>query len=207
MIRYIVFDMGNVLIRFSPEDFMDREGITDPQDRKIVREELFSSVEWAQMDMGVETEESFGPKAAARVPEHLREKTLHLLHNWAFPREMIPGMEDLVRRLKEAGYGIYLLSNASRNQPVYWNQLPVSRYFNGTLVSAFVKTVKPCPTIYRLFTEEYRLKEEECVFIDDAPINVAGAIACGWQGIVFHGDAAQLEEKLRALGVKTKKDE
>lgn len=201
MIRNIVFDMGNVLIRFDPDEFLDREDVTDPEDRRILREELFSSVEWAMMDLGLETEDTFEPKVIARVPEHLREKARHLLRNWAFPRTMIPGMEELVKRIKAAGYGVYLLSNASVGQPAYWNQLPVSRYFDGTLVSAFVKTVKPSPVIYRLFTEEFHLEEAECVFIDDAPINVAGAIACGWQGIVFRGDAARLERSLREMGV------
>ena len=201
MIRNIVFDMGNVLIRFDPEEFISRAGITDPADRRIVREELFASVEWAQMDMGVENEASFEPKVLARIPERLKEPVRDLLHNWAFPRQMIPGMEELVQRLKNAGYGIYLLSNASVNQPGYWNQLPVSRLFDGTLVSAFVKTVKPCPQIYQLFTEKFSLRGEECLFIDDAPINVAGAVAAGWSGIVFYGDAKQLEEKMRKMGL------
>ena len=87
------------------------------------------------------------------------------------------------------------------NQPGYWNQLPVSRLFDGTLVSAFVKTVKPCPQIYQLFTEKFSLRGEECLFIDDAPINVAGAVAAGWSGIVFYGDAKQLEEKMRKMGL------
>lgn len=202
MIRNIVFDMGNVLIRFDPDSFMDRVGITDPEDRRIVNRELFASVEWALMDMGLETEDTFEPKVLARIPNRLREKVRELLRNWAYPRQYIPGMPELVQRLKNAGYGIYLLSNASVGQPAYWNQLPVSKLFDGTLVSAFVKTVKPCPAIYRLFTEEFKLEEAECVFIDDAPINVAAAVACGWQGIVFHGDPAELEEKLKAIGVR-----
>ncbi|MBQ3705554.1 MAG: HAD family phosphatase [Clostridia bacterium] len=202
MIRNVVFDMGNVLISFDPGEFMDREGILDPGDREILRKELFGSVEWAQMDMGVETEDSFEPKVTARIPNRLKEPARRLMRNWAFPRHMIPGMEELVKRLKEAGYGVYLLSNASVGQPAYWNKLPVSKYFDGTLVSAFVKTVKPCPAIYTLFTEEFDLKPEECLFIDDAAINVAGAIAQGWQGIVFFGDAAELEQKMKAMGVK-----
>ena len=201
MIRNVVFDMGGVLIQFDPEEFMTREGILDPADRKIIREEVFRSVEWAQMDLGVMTEETMAPRVRARVPEHLKEKAVYLLRNWCYPRKMIPGMESLVRRLKKGGYGIYLLSNASVNQPTYWNALPVSSQFDGTLVSAFVKVVKPNPVIYRLFTEEFHLREEECVFIDDAPINVAAAIACGWQGIVFHGDADQAERKLREMGL------
>ena len=202
MIRNIVFDMGNVMIRFDPEYFMTRENVTDPKDRNIVRRELFCSVEWAQMDMGMETEDSFEPKVTARVPEHLREPVRKLLREWPYPCRMIPGMEELVRDLRKAGYGVYLLSNASRSQPDYWRQYPVSRFFDGTMISALVRTIKPCPAIYRLFTEEFRLNEEECLFVDDAPVNVAGAIACGWEGIVFYGDAQELREKMNQKGVR-----
>ena len=44
MIRNIVFDMGKVVINFDPCVFMDREGITDPEDRKLIMNELFRSV-------------------------------------------------------------------------------------------------------------------------------------------------------------------
>ena len=113
------------------------------------------------------------------------------------------GYNDYVwYRLKEAGYGIYLLSNASVDQPNYWKKLPVSRHFDGTLVSAFVKQVKPMHEIYRTFTRKFDLKPEECVFIDDVPMNVACAILNGWEGIVFYGDARELQVKLAALGVR-----
>ena len=201
MIRNIVFDMGKVMIQFNPDRFMDRAGIKDPADRKLIMNELFRSVEWAQMDEGTLTEETAEPLILTRIPERLKAIVSSLLYNWAFPREQIPGMEDLVRRLKETGYGIWLLSNASKMQPRYWRDVPVSRYFDGTLISCDVNVVKPCRQIYRIFTERFSLKPEECLFIDDAPANVAGAIACGWQGIVFHGDAEELELKMIDAGI------
>ena len=202
MIRNIVFDMGNVVIRFDPPFFLDRAGIHDPEDRKLILNELFLSVEWAQMDAGTLTEQTAEPLILPRIPERLREAVRTLLYTWAYPRDMIPGMEELVRRLKSAGYGIYLLSNASVAQHEYWPKFPVSRLFDGKLISCDVKVVKPCHRIYRLFTEKFMLKPEECVFIDDAPANVAGAVACGWQGIVFHGSADELAQKLRLLGIR-----
>ena len=202
MIRNIVFDMGQVILRFDPAFFMDRDGITDPDDRKLILNELFLSVEWAQMDAGTLTEETAEPLILPRFPERLRETVRKLLYTWAWPRDMIPGMEDLVRRLKEAGYRIYLLSNASVAQHDYWPRYDVSRYFDGKLISCDVKVVKPCHRIYRLFTEKYSLDPAECLFVDDATANVAGAIACGWQGIVFHGSEEELENKMRAMGVK-----
>ena len=202
MIRNIVFDMGQVVVRFDPKYFIEREGITDADDRKLIINELFLSVEWAQMDAGTLNEATAEPSILRRFPERLHEKVRHLLYNWAYPREMVPGMEDVVRQLKEAGYGIYLLSNASEAQHDYWPLIPVSKYFDGKLISCDVKVVKPCPEIYKLFTEKFSLKPEECLFIDDATANVAAAIACGWQGIVFHGDAEELKKKMAEKGIR-----
>lgn len=202
MIRNIVFDMGNVVIRFDPNCFIDRAGITDPEDRQLVINELFQSVEWAQMDAGILTEETAEPLILPRFPERLRDKVKNLLYHWSYPRDMIPGMENLIRRLKEAGYHIYLLSNASSAQHEYWPKYAVSGYFDGKMISWDVKVVKPNPEIYRLFTEKFALKPEECLFTDDTTANVAAAIACGWKGIVFHGSADELESKMRASGIR-----
>ena len=202
MIRNIVFDMGNVLIRFDPPYFLDRAGITDPEDRELILKELFLSVEWARMDAGSLTEETAEPLVLARIPERLKNQVTDLLYHWADHRDEIPGMTELVRKLKAAGYRIYLLSNASVAQHRYWPQYEVSRYMDGKLISSDVKTVKPSHRIYHLFTEKFSLIPEECVFVDDAPANVAGAVDCGWQGIVFRGDASELEGKLRGLGVE-----
>ena len=101
MIRNIVFDMGQVILRFDPAYFMDREGITDPYDRKLILNELFLSVEWAQMDAGTLTEKTAEPLILPRFPERLWETVRKLLFTWAWPRDMIPGMEELIRRLKD----------------------------------------------------------------------------------------------------------
>ena len=58
MVKNIVFDMGNVMIRFDPHHFMDREGITEPDDRRLILNELFLSAEWSLMDFGKLTESS-----------------------------------------------------------------------------------------------------------------------------------------------------
>ncbi len=201
MIKNIVFDMGNVIIRFDPSLFIVREGITDPEDRMLVMNELFLSVEWAQMDSGVLTEETAEPLILSRIPDRLKDQVRRLLYAWSRPDDTIPGMEDLVRRLKAAGYGIWLLSNASKAQHLYWPKIPVSSLFDGRLISCDTGFVKPMREIYLAFTEKFRLCPEECLFIDDSAANVAGAVACGWHGIVFHGSSAELEEKLMNSGI------
>ena len=201
MIRNIVFDMGNVLIRFDPDRFMDNAGITEKQDREKIRRGLFISAEWAQMDLGVLTEETAEPIFLSRFPERLRPAVSQLLFHWADRREVIPGMENLLKKLKGAGYSLYLLSNASMMQHEYWPRFPMSTMFDGKLISCDTGVVKPNPEIYMRFTEKFGLKPDECLFIDDQPSNVAAAIQCGWSGIVFHGEADEAEKQLILHGI------
>ena len=201
MIRNIVFDMGNVLIRFDPDRFMDNAGITEKQDREKIRRGLFISAEWAQMDLGVLTEETAEPIFLSRFPERLRPAVSQLLFHWADRREVIPGMENLLKKLKGAGYSLYLLSNASVMQHEYWPRFPMSTMFDGKLISCDTGVVKPNPEIYMRFTEKFGLKPDECLFIDDQPSNVAAAIQCGWSGIVFHGEADEAEKQLILHGI------
>ena len=202
MIRNMIFDMGNVLIVFDPNQFMDNEGIREPEDRQLVMRELFHNVEWAQMDLGVLTEETAEPLVMKRIPDRLKRQVHKLLHCWWAKRSIIEGMEALVKELKENGYSLYLLSNASVSQHIYWPKFEMSKQFDGKMISCDLGIVKPNPEIYRRFTEKFGLKPEECLFVDDLPANVAAAISCGWKGIVFQGSAADLRQRMRLENIR-----
>ena len=203
MIKNILFDMGQVLIRFDQKFFIQRLGIEDA-DMELLLREVYRSVEWVQMDRGSLREEEAFERIRARLPERLHDAAWKLVIMWDRPILEIDGMYELVEELKGLGYGVYLLSNASVRQHEYWPRIPASRLFDGKLISADVHVIKPQPEIYRLCLEKFNLKAEECFFIDDAPANIEGALQCGIPGAVFHGDAALLRRQLRAAGVPVK---
>lgn len=200
MIKNIVFDMGNVVIRFDRDAFMDRFDLR-PEERQILMREVFLSPEWVMMDRGVLTDDQASEILCPRVPEHLRDTAHKLISSWDRPILQIEGIEELIGELKGKGYGIYLLSNASCRQPDYWQRVPAARFFDGTLISYSVKLVKPMPEIYEKFFETFALRREECFFIDDSPANVEASIYVGMPGVVFHNDVARLRRQLRAAGV------
>ena len=203
MIRNIVFDMGQVLLRFEPLLVMERLGVQG-EDRELLHREVFKSLEWARMDRGSLTDAEAAEIICRRVPERLHEAVEKLVSFWDRPILEIEGSFALVEELKALGYKIFLLSNASLRQHDYWPRVPASRFFDGTLISADVKLVKPQPEIYRLLFERFSLKPEECFFIDDAIGNVEGAFYCGMPGAVFHGDYREIRQKLREAGVPVK---
>ena len=200
MIKNIIFDMGNVLIHFDRAAFLDAVD-AEGEDRELLLREVFLSVEWSMMDRGSLTEEQAAERMCSHVPERLHEKVHALVDRWDRPILPVEGMAELVRELRENGYGIYLLSNASYRQHEYWPKIPGSEYFMDTLVSADHKLVKPQPEIYLHALYQFGVKADECVFIDDATPNVEAAVYCGMSGIAFHNDTVELRRKLRALGV------
>ena len=200
MIKNIVFDMGNVLLRFDPEFFIQQLDVT-PEDGRTLLIQVFRSLEWAQMDRGSLTEKQAAELICQRLPERLHAAAYILTDQLERPIQAIDGSYALVEELKNLGYGLYLLSNASYRQHDYWPLLPCSRFFDGTLISADVKLVKPQPEIYRLLFEKFSLKPEECFFVDDSPPNVEGALYCGMPGAVFNDGVPALRKALRAAGV------
>ena len=204
MYKNIVFDMGNVLVYFDRELFMDRVGVTDSADRQLLTREIYLSLEWARMDRGSLTPEAAEKIMCTHLPERLHPYVTGLVSGWSRPILPIPGMRELVAELKAAGYGIYLLSNAAYDQHKYWPSIPGSEYFDGTLISCDVLHVKPEKEIYEALLLKYSLKAEECVFIDDAIPNAEGAFRCGITPVVFHDDVTELRRKLAALGVRVK---
>lgn len=201
MIKNIVFDMGRVLIDFRPKDIMERFGVPS-EDRQLILNELFLSLEWVRMDRGVISDQEACENMCRNVPEHLHEYVRQIVFNWDKPLAPISGMAELVQELKDMGYNIYLLSNASRRQHEYWHRIPGSEYFDGTFISADHGLLKPHYDIYNKFFEEFSLTPHECLFIDDSPANIEGALCCGMQGIVFHNDIEDLRKKLIDTGIK-----
>lgn len=200
-IHNLVFDMGNVLLHFEPEVFVDRLPCS-AEEKALLRREVFDSPEWVELDRGTLDNDGAMGSICRRLPDKLHPMAEMLVCHWWDPLMPIAGMETLVQTLKQNGYGIYLLSNASLCHHVYWQNLPVSKFFDGVMVSAQEHLLKPQAEIYALLLHRFSLRAEECLFIDDMPVNVEGAIRAGLSGIVFSGDVDALREALRGRSVR-----
>ena len=184
MIRHIVFDMGQVLVNFNIGLFTDRLRLSEA-DAALIRREVLTTVEWVRMDRGTISDDDALARMQARLPWRLHGTAEYLVRRWNDPIVPVEGMADVARDLKNAGYDLYLLSNASTRQHTYWHDIPGSEYFSGTFISADYRLLKP----------------EDCLFIDDSPANIEASENAGMAGIVFHGDAAHLRCQLADRGI------
>ena len=187
MIKDFIFDMGQVLVDFNIRAFADRYDISE-EDKALLLDLIFEgNADWALCDWGYMTEDELAEKVCGLVPERLHEAARGMAAHWFEPIIPIPGMADVARRIKEAGYGLYLLSNAGSKHNYYWQFVPGHEYFDGVVASANEKLVKPQPEIYRLCLDRFGLKADECLFTDDRETNLAGAEVCGIHTVIFRG--------------------
>lgn len=200
MIRHIVFDMGQVLVQFSAGLFSERLRLS-AEDAELIRREVLTTVEWVRMDRGTISDDDALARMCARLPQRLHDTAAYLVRRWNDPIIPVPGMADVARDLKAAGYDLYLLSNAATRQHTYWHDIPGSEYFSGTFISADHHLLKPEDAIYQAFFQKFGLKPEECLFIDDSAPNIEASENAGMAGIVFHGDAARLRRQLAERGI------
>ena len=105
------------------------------------------------------------------------------------------GMVGVVRRARRAGLKTALLSNSWGNQ---YDQDMLAELFDTAVISGEVGLRKPEPEIYRLVASRLGVLPAQCVFVDDLPPNVRGAVAVGMVG-VHHLDTETTVTELEAL--------
>ena len=199
MIDTIVFDMGGVLIDFSAQLFTERLQVSG-EDRALLERHVLRTTDWVRLDRGTITEAEALVHACANLPRRLHAAADYIINHWNEPIVPIEGTAEVVRQLKARGYALYLLSNAGVRQHGYWNDIPGSECFSGTVISADLHLLKPEAAIYQALFDKFDLTPANCIFVDDLPLNVEAAQNAGMQGIVFF-NACQLREELQKRGV------
>ena len=199
MIKNIVFDMGGVIIDYTPRNIVKNYS-DDPIIQDKIKEELFDSPYWLMFDAGVIDEDQLYQEVSANVYASMRPLLKEVITSWYKYLPEFP-IADLIGKLKDKGYDLYLLSNASIQFENYCDNISVLKDFKGIYVSGFHRLIKPGYFIYHDFLEEFKLEGKECLFIDDVYENVEGAGKAGMKGIVHDGDLDHLATTLTESGL------
>lgn len=196
MIKNIVFDMGNVLLKYSPEEMLERY-TTDKEDISLIVNTVFMSEEWQYCDRGDGFREDILPPVIEKLPVHLQDIAKQLLYRNDLELNFMPetkGIRQLISGLKNAGYGIYLLSNVGLCYPGLYANHPVFKEFDGYFASAEYHLLKPAKEIYEKFFDVFSLAPDECVFIDDSTANCKGSEECGMKAVCFNCKEQTVDE-------------
>lgn len=193
MVKNIIFDIGNVLVKFDPLAYLT-EQYEDFETVMTLYREVFQSKEWALLDEGLIDEDEAVRRVSDRIPRH-KETVEKLIKTWEyFLIEEMKASSYFLRLFKEKGYKLYALSNYPKRGFLYTEiKYDFFKLFDGKVISYEVKKLKPDAGIYNSLLLKYSLKPEECIFIDDSYPNVEAARAIGMKAVHFRQTSQFLE--------------
>jgi putative hydrolase of the HAD superfamily len=88
------------------------------------------------------------------------EFTRHSLKPWPYTVEVL-------RKLKELGYKVALISDCSAETPAVWETTVMSGLIDASFFSCVVGMKKPDPRIYLQAAQKLGVEPEECLYVGD----------------------------------------
>lgn len=190
----VLFDVGNVLIRFDPgyilENLFEEEAV-----RREVQRTLFAGPTWLALDRGVEQPGHAAQVLGAQHP-HLADAYEKLMREWIDFAPAMPESVARLKRLRQEGYRLYVLSNFARE--AFYSvaeRNPFFAWFDGMMISAEEHLLKPDLEIFRRAEARFQLEPARTLFIDDSAANVEAAGYLGFQTLHFQR-AGQIDAAL-----------
>lgn len=183
MINAVIFDIGNVLIRWHPETWYDKAVGPDRRTAFFGAFDFHALME--RIDAGGHFTDTI--EAAARGTPDWQAEILMLRDHWCdIAQPAIPRSVRLLKALKARGHQVFALSNfGAQNYPWTVAQFPFLELFDRSYISGEMGLIKPDPAIYAALEADCGLAPETLLFADDRADNIGAAQARGWQTHLF----------------------
>lgn len=194
VIETIIWDLGNVLIKWDPK-YLYRQ-IFETEEKVNWFLSNICTLDWnEQQDAGRTWAEGIRI-LVDQYPEYEEEINAYW-NQWEQTLVgVLTGSEKILRALKEKNnHRLYALTNWSAETfPIALERYDFLQLFEGILVSGEEKLKKPDPKIYQLLLDRYQINPSTALFIDDSERNVKGAQAVGLEAIHFKHPTQLLRE-------------
>ena len=194
----IVFDVGNVLVRWDPHQaFLPDLGDRAAVDQFLARTDFFAR------NLRADCGERFADLAAELAdPADANVFAAYVDRYAKTIAEPIEGTWALMDRLRAKGHAIHAITNwSAETWPIGVATHPrLGTSFGVTIVSGRERLLKPEARIFALLCDRAGVAPADCLFIDDSEKNVLGARTAGMDGVHFtQPDALEAELAQRGL--------
>ena len=202
MKRYqtLIFDLGNVMIDFSPYTLVSAY-TNDVQGIQVLVNEIFIKQEWLDLDQGIMTLDEAKRRILDRLDLAYHELALNILDTWYEHLSERPYFPDLLKELKGMGYRLVLFSNAATCFYDYQDRIEALKYFDHIIISADLKLSKPDPAFYQMACARAEIDPKSAFFIDDSMANVQAAQAFGIDAFWYNGNFDRLVDYFARINI------
>jgi HAD superfamily hydrolase (TIGR01509 family) len=152
---------------------------------------------WAEFEKGQISEEEYVQRFfqdGRPVDRDALRQCVRDAYRW------LDGMQPLVAQLHERGHQMHAISNYPSWYRIIEQKLQLSRYLRWSFVSCHTGVRKPDLQAFSGPCEVLGVSPEQCLCIDDRPVNVEAARTMGMDAVLKQ-DAAQVRSELFRRGL------
>jgi len=183
--KAVVFDIGNVLIEWQPEQFFDS------QIGEAKRRDLFAAIDLHAMNDRVDRGENFTAVLTETAALHPAFKAELAIWHDRWLDMASPAIEHSVRlmaALQARGVPVFSLTNFGiETYVIASSKYAFLKAFDRDFISGHMGVIKPDARIYEILEQATGLSGDQLIFTDDRADNIAAAAARGWQTHLFEG--------------------
>lgn len=184
-VKMVAFDIGNVLVSWTPEAFFDRViGVER-------RTAFFSQVDFSAINESVDAGAPFHGTLRKAQSDHPDFADVIEIWRTRFSEMLEPVIDHsvrLLRALRRADIQVIALSNFGvETFEIAQKDFPFLEEFDQHYISGHMGVIKPDAAIYEQVEAACGVEPEAILFADDRPANISAAKARGWQTHLFEG--------------------
>lgn len=178
--KNVVFDLGGVITKTTPLSIFEKLNISE-EDYQMLKKYFDNR---RKLDIGEQTlEEKFDE---CNYPIEIVNKYRDVLIKYYELRDFNTDVLDLIKRLKDDGFKVYILSDNNLGAAKYYRNHSLLSNIDGMMFSAEKGILKRDGALFDLFSKEFNIVPEESYFIDDLMLNVEVANQHGFKGLLFN---------------------
>jgi epoxide hydrolase-like predicted phosphatase len=199
MIKHIIFDLGNVLVKVNLPPFVHQFA----KAFKIDPDELKKNENdgaYLDFQVGKINGEEFHRITCEHYHQFVPQDRFKQIWASMLVGE-VEGTAEIINMLHDKKYALSLLSNTDPWHFEYCEAIiPALQQFEQKFLSYDLRMKKPDAEIFLTVAEKLEAKPEQCLFIDDLEPNIESAKRLNFQTILFQ-NAEQLRGELEERGI------
>lgn len=181
-----IFDLGNVVLILNWDSTLTKYEELSVEEKAILKKNIFESEEWLKLDEGTISKSDAIEIMESKLPNKLKKYCSNIMETWTDSLIINNEILEIIKDIKEKGYNTYVLSNAPLDIDKYLKDKKLNQLFDGIILSASEKLMKPNQEIYELILNRFNLDAKESIFIDDKLENVEAAKKIGIGAFQFN---------------------
>jgi HAD superfamily hydrolase (TIGR01509 family) len=197
MITTVLFDLGNVLLLFDPEQIVRNFSAAVGVEPEEIHELALAHIK-TDFELGLLSPDQFRESICQALNCVLDEE--EFIRLWSDIFSLNKPMVEFFRRARQT-HRTYLLSNANLYH-IRWilERWPELADCDGMALSYELHVLKPDPEFYEAAIDLFELTPSQCVYIDDTPANSRAGREAGFHTVLYENPKQTLAKVDALLG-------